>query len=229
MRQTATLTIGLGLTCLLAAGVLAVANLVTEAPRRRAEARERLKSLEVILPRFANDPVADAKGFALRDRDGRDGGTVIFYPARDGSGPDARLLGFAAEAASGKGFGGEVRILAGIATDGTVTTVLVTSHAETPGLGTKVTDRARTRYIWEAFRPPADEGLPPSKYLDQYSTRPLAALASADFRVVAEGSPGSESTVEAITGATVSSRAVADAVALVAAAFEAHRGELLAP
>ena len=61
----------------------------------------------------------------------------------------------------------------------------------------------------------------PCEYLDQYAGK--YNTADAPFRVKQDGG-----TIDAVSGATVSSRAVAEAVSRVSAAFEAHKDTILA-
>ncbi len=223
MNQTARLTLVLGSTCLLAAIVLAGGNLVTQGPRDRAETRERQRNLRLVLPDFRNDPTAESRTVSVGGTAGP-AETVTFYMARDAE-HDGRLVGLAAEATSRKGYGGAVTVLAGLAPDGTLLQVMVTRHSETPGLGSRVTDRVRTRYLWEIFSAHSDAGLPPSPYLDQYSGRAAGDVASPEFRVVRTKGEMTPKTVQAVSGATVSSLAVADAVRLICTAFAEHRAE----
>jgi Na+-translocating ferredoxin:NAD+ oxidoreductase subunit G len=228
MNQTARLTGVLGATCLLAGVVLAAGNLVTAVPRKMAETRERQRHLRAILPEFRNDPTSDALRFPARSRDGQDAGSVSFYLARDAA-ADGRLHAIAAEATSTRGYGGGVTVLAGLKPDGTIMQIIVTRHAETPGLGTRATDRVLTRYLWHAFRPRQDSGLPPSEYLDQYNDRAATDLAADDFRVVKTPGELNAKTVQAVSGATVSSKAVAAAVRLIGTAYTEHQAEFPSP
>jgi Na+-translocating ferredoxin:NAD+ oxidoreductase subunit G len=87
--------------------------------------------------------------------------------------------------AVGKGYGGNINVLVGLEDEETVKGIIVISHTETPGLGSKIT---------EAF------------FTDQFlSTR---------IDNVALRRDGGQ--IDAITGATISSRAVADAVRITA-------------
>ena len=99
-------------------------------------------------------------------------------------------LGTAAEAASDRGYGGRIRVMVGIDPDGTVRGVTVLEQAETPGLGARIRE---------------------PEFLDQFIGK---SLDSFDFKVEKDGR-----NVHAITAATISSRAVAEAVedALIAA------------
>lgn len=228
MKNMLILIVGLGLTCLIAASVLATANFYTVEPIRKAEAQQRRKDLSKILPAFKNDPTAKSEilRVPIKGRGGKDGAEVTFYRARDAA-ESGRIIGIAGEAISEKGFGGAVKVLVGLKPDGTILNVLVTSHSETPGLGTKVTDRTRTRYIWQAFSRTKASGLPPSTYLDQYDGRQAKDIGSSGFHVVRNKAELTDDTVLAVSGATISSRAVADAVNMICSAFESHKAELL--
>ncbi len=87
-----------------------------------------------------------------------------------------------------KGFGGALTIIVGVRNDGTIAGIKVTGHAETPGLGAK----AQTDSAWVA----------------QYQ----GAAADGQLMVSKDGG-----TINAITGATITSRAVTDGVNTAAA------------
>ena len=87
-----------------------------------------------------------------------------------------------------KGFGGNVTMIVGINADGTVAGAKVTSHAETPGLGAK--SQADPNWI--------------TQYAGQ--------AADGQLQVTKDGG-----TINAITGATITSRAVTDGVNTAAA------------
>lgn len=93
------------------------------------------------------------------------------------------LAGYAVTAIQ-KGFGGPVNVMVGIDKDGAFTGASILVHNETPGLGA------------EAAKP---------FFIDQYNGR------TAPLSVVKSGSPG-EDEIQAITGATITSKAVTDAV-----------------
>lgn len=92
------------------------------------------------------------------------------------------------------GFGGQLSLIVGINADGTVAGVKVTSHAETPGLGAK----AQTDADWAL------------QFAGQAANGTLA--------VTKDGG-----TIDAITGATITSRAVTNGVN-AAAAYAATLG-----
>lgn len=86
-----------------------------------------------------------------------------------------------------KGYGGTVKVMTGIDLAGTVTGVTILSHEETVGLGANATK--------EAFR-------------DQY----CQPVPEEGFSVFKAGQPGGEGKIAAMTGATITSNAVTDAV-----------------
>ncbi|MBQ2825458.1 MAG: RnfABCDGE type electron transport complex subunit G [Clostridia bacterium] len=90
---------------------------------------------------------------------------------------------------SAKGYGGDVSVMVGISSvdGGMVTGVEILSHSETPGLGANATS--------EDFR-------------NQFKDNPSLH----GFSVVKDGTGGSEGKIDAITGATITSNAVTNAV-----------------
>jgi electron transport complex protein RnfG len=99
------------------------------------------------------------------------------------------VVGAAIQSTTNTGYSGRIDIIVGVAPDGAVAGVQVLRHLETPGLGAKITEAA---------------------FLDQYKGKRLGY----DFRVKKD-----KGRVDAITGATISSRAVS---AAVEDALEAH-------
>ncbi len=90
---------------------------------------------------------------------------------------------FAIKTSSGKGYNGEIQLMVGVDMDGSITNVQVLKHMETPGLGSKISDdRFKGQYV--------------GKTLENF-----------DFQVKKDGGQ-----VDAISGATISSRAVSEAL-----------------
>jgi electron transport complex protein RnfG len=92
-------------------------------------------------------------------------------------------VGFAIKSYTDKGFSGHIEIMAGFLPDGTIHRVTVLSHKETPGLGTKMTD-------------PKFSSQFPGKHPNTFI-----------LKVMKDGGQ-----VDAITAATISSRAYCDAL-----------------
>jgi Na+-translocating ferredoxin:NAD+ oxidoreductase subunit G len=94
-----------------------------------------------------------------------------------------KMVGFAVKSFTNKGFGGHIEIMTGFLPDGSIHKVTVLSHKETPGLGTKMTG---------------------PKFSEQFNGKNPA-----DFVLKVKKDGGA---VDAITAATVSSRAYCDAL-----------------
>jgi electron transport complex protein RnfG len=189
--------------------VMAYTAVKTDAPIREALARETADSLKMILPPFDNDPAAEAI-----DIKSPEGEPVKLYTAKNGG----LVVGYAAEA-SAAGFGGKVAGIVSFKPDGTIDTVIVKSgHAETPGIGTKVTDRSVKRTISDVVKgvKPDTSKLPPNKALDSYS-----GVKPGEEKWTKE-----KDGVHFVSGATYSSNAVCDLVWYAAAAV---RDYLAAP
>jgi len=85
----------------------------------------------------------------------------------------------------GSGYSGYIRIMAGVDLDGTIEGVAVLEHSETPGLGAKINE----------IRPGETEPW----FLKQFKGKNVRAIAV-------------KKNIDAITGATISSKAVTDAI-----------------
>jgi len=96
---------------------------------------------------------------------------------------DNIIVGYAVTSFTKKGFSGNITIMAGFKPDGAIIDITVLEHKETPGLGTKMVE---------------------PKFKDQFKQKNPAEFS---LRVKKDGGP-----VDAITAATISSRAFCDAV-----------------
>lgn len=90
------------------------------------------------------------------------------------------------------GYGGKVKVMTGIGADGEIKGISILSHAETPGLGANATKESFT----DMFKQPA-----------------------AQLEVVKNQAAG-EGQIEAMTGATITTKAVTDAVNDAVALYE---------
>ncbi|RUT77967.1 RnfABCDGE type electron transport complex subunit G [Ancylomarina longa] len=112
--------------------------------------------------------------------------TLEFYPAKK----DGKLVGTAVKTFTSKGFGGNVWVMVGFKPDGTVYNYSVLEHKETPGLGTKMVK-------W--FKP-TDPAREKSSIINKNP-------GTVNFTVSKDGGD-----IDAITAATISSRAFLDAI-----------------
>ena len=116
---------------------------------------------------------------------------VAVYPATKGG----KFAGAAIESYSTDGFSGEIKVMYGFDSEGRVTGYHVISHAETPGLGAKMGD-------W--FRSPDGH-------------RSVIGIDPATTRVAVTKDGGD---IDAITAATITSRAFLDALRRAHSAFQ---------
>jgi electron transport complex protein RnfG len=98
---------------------------------------------------------------------------------------DGELVGVAIETYTLQGYSGLIKLMVGFLPDGTIKNISVLQHAETPGLGDKM---EKSKSDWS----------------NQYNDKNPAEF---DLRVTKDGGE-----VNAITAATISSRAYSDAV-----------------
>ncbi|MDD5556807.1 MAG: FMN-binding protein [bacterium] len=200
MRETLRLGALLAAVCAASGLALGFVQRATQPRIEQAAARELAESLAVVLP--------GAAGFSgARERPLPGGGSVTFY---DGYGADGRIAGYALPAER-QGYQSPIRVLVGIATDGTVTGVRVLSQAETPGLGARIEETEAGESLWARIgllfggRGGGDAPSPRPWFLEQY-----AGLRADE--IVLRGPAESGKGIHAVTGATITSRALTDAV-----------------
>jgi len=179
--------------CAVAAGALAFVNDITE-ERIAAQAAMKLEhALESVVPGAEEFKDETDRVLALKVAVA-DGGRPEFPTVkRVYAGYDNGEMVGAAFACAPAGYGGPIDTVVGVSRDGVVTGLTVVKHTETPGLGANVTTR-------------------------QFQERFLGLRAGAPVKVTRDGGQ-----VEAITGATISSRAMAGAVDQALRLFEFAR------
>jgi electron transport complex protein RnfG len=184
---------------LVAAGaglILALVESATRAPIAEQRRQQVIRALKAVLPPADNDPDADTVQLVIgRDRKGRDQ-VGTFYRGRQGG----ELTGVAFQMTAPDGYSGDIDIMIGIDPQGMVTGVAIVRHAETPGLGDKITR-------------PAFTGMFVGKGLD-----------NADWRVRKDGGE-----FDQLTGATISPRAVVGAIRRGLELYRQHRDVIVAP
>ena len=171
--------------CVVSGCVLGIVYSATKGPIAKAENAKKTEAIENVLPEFKELKETKVKS-AMEDID------IPFYLAYDA---DNNFIGAAVETFTNKGFSGNVSLMVGILADGTVNNISVLQHAETPGLGSKMTE--------------------PS-FKDQFNNKNADSF---NFKVKKDGGD-----VDAITAATISSRAFCDAVNRALSTFENNKG-----
>lgn len=174
------------ITLVLVTGVAAVSlgfvYKFTKEPIAKAKAEKQMRAIKAVVGAYDNDPLADAFNVCkdgsvyvkCEDRSG-----LAFYPATINAERSATgILTF-----SETGYSGRIELMVGIDKGGLIKNIEVVSHAETPGLGSKMST---------------------SKFKDQFIGWKLE---DSPIKVKKDGGK-----VDAISGATISSRAFSEAV-----------------
>ena len=171
--------------CIVSGGVLGVVYNATKDPIAAAETAKKTKAIKNVLPEF-NELKETMVMSALEDVE------IPFYLAYDA---DNNFIGAAVETFTNKGFSGNISLMVGILADGTLKNISVLQHAETPGLGSKMTEPT---------------------FKDQFNGKKANSF---NIKVKKDGGD-----VDAITAATISSRAFCDAVNRALSTFENNKG-----
>jgi len=163
------MVIVLTLICIISGLVLAVTYGQTKDTIAQIQQEQKMELMAQVLPPFDNNPEEDK---IVLD-------SGIIYPGYQGD----QLVGFAVQAVSPQGYGGNIEILAGFSPEGDILGVKVLKHTETPGLGSKLTN---------------------SEFLNQFTGKNPET-----YRLAVKKDGGD---VDSLTAATVSSRAFSDAL-----------------
>ncbi len=169
--------------CVVSGGVLGLVYNATKKPIAEAEAAKKTEAIKNVLPDFQELKDTKVKS-AMEDIE------LPFYLAYDANG---NFIGAAVETFTNKGFSGNISLMVGILSDGTINNISILQHAETPGLGSKMSE--------------------PS-FKDQFNNKKANS-----FNVKKDGGD-----IDAITAATISSRAFCDAVNRAVLTFENNKG-----
>lgn len=175
------MSVCLTLVCLFCAALLGGVYVLTLDKINQEAVKKTNNAIALVTPEFDNEPSSESQTVSL------DGEDITVYPAKKGG----ETVGYAVESFTSKGFSGTINIMIGFDMDGNIVGTSVISHAETPGLGAKMTEPA----FYSQF-----EGKNP-----------------ASFRLSVTKDGGD---VDAITASTITSRAFCDAVDRAYRAFQ---------
>lgn len=174
------MVLSLGVITFVAGASLGTVYYVTKEPIAEMAHQVQVEAIKKVSPKFTNDPEADKWEYE------KDGVNYVVYPTYNGD----KLVGAAVESSSMSGFSGEIRIMCGFDADGTIRNYEVLSHAETPGLGSKMA-------TW--FRDPS--GL-----------RSVIGKNAEKASLYVTKDTDKKGEIDAITAATISSRAFLEAL-----------------
>ncbi len=168
---------------------------VTREPIREARMNKKSDAIRKVVPEFNNTPLEYIEKLPV------EGDTLYFYKAMR----DTILNGIAVESFSNKGFSGEIRIMVGFLPDGTIFDVSVLEHMETPGLGDRIEkEKSMNKNTGKSWS---------SQFIGKHPQ---------NFTIGVKQDGGD---VDAITAATISSRAFCDAVRKAWEGFRLFREE----
>ncbi len=188
----------LTITCLVAAGTLGTVYKVTEEPIAEQKRLELLKALKTTLPEYDNDPASTATRLPITLASGETQ-ELTFYYAKMGQ--DVVGVAFVV---IGQGFQSFIHVMLGVDVEGEISGIEVLEHAETPGLGALIElDSFKKQFRGKSFA--------------------NSKLVAGNLAVTNDGGD-----IQAITGATISPRAIVQAVSPGLKLFEDHRSEILA-
>ncbi len=169
--------------CVVVTALLGVTNAVTAPKIAQLAAEIEAAAKQAVL--------TDATTFSDEKQIEKDGNSYTYY---EGFSAEESLAGYVFRT-SAKGYGGDIAVMVGVKTDGTVAGVNILSISETAGLGMNAKNES---------------------FLSQFLGK------SGTIGVLKNGS--SETEIQALTGATITSKAMASAVNQALALFEAVGG-----
>lgn len=191
--------LALGLVVIIGTALLATVSSLTRERIFAQEQRVVLEQLQQIISEDQYDNALQSDIYLLKDENAfPNGQTVTVYRARKQGQPVAVILRFAAM----DGYNGRINLLAGINNSGQLTGVRVTSHMETPGLGDGI----------EVER---------SDWILAFKGLSLQQPAIEQWAVRRDGGK-----FDQMTGATITPRAVVNAVKRALQYFAAHQKEM---
>lgn len=174
-----------------AAAALGYVYEFTDQPRKMAATKKVNKALEMVLPKFAGNPGDNMFKIAAPAVNSEENSEAADEKAKKDSiecypayGEDGKLVGIAVKSFTKSGFSGLIRVMVGFKPDGTINDTFVLEHKETPGLGTEMKEAG---------------------FKNQFEG--VEASFENQIKVNKDGGK-----IDAITAATISSRAFCDAV-----------------
>jgi electron transport complex protein RnfG len=196
--------LSLTLICLISAVALAAVYNITKEPIKQSKEAKQQEAVKAVLPDFARlDEPEKVKTEALPD-------SLLVYRAYDSAN---RFIGAAVESGSPNGFGGAIKIMVGFDENGKIVNYSVLEQKETPGLGTQMLN-------W--FKPEAK----PDKSLIEKAFGFEVKSEAKNSSIIGKNPVKDKLTVskdngdiDAITAATISSRAFLEAVRNAYAAY----------
>lgn len=190
----------LGLFAIVGTALVGITHQVTADKIINNERLALLRKLNQILPseKYDNDLLHTTISLEADNRLGQKKATTIYIAKRENE-----ISAMIFPVIAGKGYSGEIKMLVGINIDGTLAGVRIVSHKETPGLG-------------DAME------IEKSDWVLGFNGKSLNEPAENQWKVKRDGGA-----FDQFTGATITPRAVVQAVHLCLVYFDRHKKELI--
>ena len=197
------MVLALLLVTLISSAILGYVYELTKEPISQAKLDKKLGAIKEVVPQFNNNPDSAKYEIAIAG-----GEPVIAYPAK----MDGKLVGTAIETYTMSGFSGLIKVMVGLTPDGTIYNYQVLEHKETPGLGTHMADWFKPSAVSESetkSRNAFVDWLFGIKASTGGDSKSIVGKNPANVKMTVSKDGGD---IDAITAATISSRAFLDAV-----------------
>ena len=175
---------------LVAASILAGVYYITKPKIELQEKLVREEALTKVMPESVGNRLEPVE----------DNSEIRYWRVFKGS--DTRVRGYVFIAKK-YGYSSVIETMVGMKTDGTITGVRVLNQNETPGLGAKIIEVASNKTVLKAIKEIFSKGEKAQKELTPYFT---GQFTDRDIKKI------DASNIDAITGATISSKAVVDSI-----------------
>ncbi len=176
----------------IAATALAFVYQATKDPIQKSKLEKKKQAIKNVVNDFDNNPIEEMFKIPVEGGD-----SVECYPAKK----DGKIVGYAVKTFSKKGFSGLITVMVGFDPDGHIHKTAVLEHHETPGLGDKM-QRNKSNF---------------SKQFDNMDVPDIPDKDNDGIIIEVKKDNG---TVDAITAATITSRAFCDAAERAYNAFK---------
>lgn len=197
-------SIGLGLFAVFTAGLIALSYALTRERAADNAAAYAARALYELIPEHLYDQPLEQQSITIpaeqTDALGYDSAQTAFQAIREG-----QVTAMVLPVRATDGYSGNIDLLAAIDDAGTLLGARVVAHQETPGLGDGI----------EADR---------STWIRQFDQTSIGTPVAEDWAVLSDGGA-----FDALTGATITSRAVVNALYRSLTVFADHRERLLHP
>ena len=180
---------------LVASAGVGAVNMITAEPIEQAKAADTENAVKAVLSGVDFDTIAPADTLMNKNNS-----TVVVYRAKKGD--DVAAYAVKTPSLTKNGFNGKVTLMVGYLPDGVVNDIVVVEQNETPGLGTRMKDEGNSLYL---------------------SVRGKNTWEMRNSGALAVRQDGGE--VDALTAATISSRAYVNAIEAADAAFRIASGQ----